>query len=100
MKERKSVLRPLAYTRPKPPVANDLADVVDLSLLLIRAAESSGISHTAATRFLDELVALPNQVAQRIVAERRLEFVRRTNARVRREDEQETHRRQTRREEP
>lgn len=57
-----------------------LANIVGLSLLAIRAARRADIDPIKAIRFLDELVALPDEAAERVVAERRHEALRRANA--------------------
>lgn len=82
-------LRPLAKTQPTP-----ILGLVDLSLLLIKAATTANIPLGAAKRFLDELVALPNDAARRILEERMFEAQRRANVAARREAERAKYRRE------
>lgn len=82
-------LRPLAKTQPTP-----ILGLVDLSLLLIKAATAAGTSLGVAKRLLDALVALPNDAGRRILEERMLEAQRRANVATRRENERAKYRRE------
>lgn len=69
----------MASENPKP-----AGELISMSLLIHGAAQRAGVPPFAAIRFLDELVALPDGLAERVIEERRHERVRRANAEARR----------------
>lgn len=61
-----------------------LSQSLELSLALQQAAYEAGIPPHDAKRFLAELVALPGDAAERVLAEVRRERTRNTNRKTRR----------------